>query len=203
MKIDPPPPTTIAVTLQAVLDRIVGNPELSPRRKRDLLSAVRSYAKLLDQPPAAIPLDLAAIRHTLDRIVPPRALISAKRFANIRSDTAAAIEASGVHPMLMTARVVLDDPWRQLLAEAPQRYRHALSRLARWATLRGVPPERINEEALQQFSAELHSSTLVRNLRFHERLVRRAWNVVAAQRSRKLRILLVEPKPRAQAAAVG
>jgi hypothetical protein len=108
MKIVMPPPTATAVPLQTVLDRVISHPTLPPSRKRDLASAVRCYGKLVDQPLASVALDLAAIRHTLDRIVPPRALISAKRFANIRSDLAAAIEASGVHPMLMTARVVLD-----------------------------------------------------------------------------------------------
>ena len=73
------------------------------RRKRDLRSAVTSFAKLRDQPPAAIPLDLADIRRTLDGMVPARAKISRKRWANLRSDLAAAIEASGLRPMLKTA----------------------------------------------------------------------------------------------------
>ena len=177
MKIVPPPPTTTAVTLQTVLDRVLSHPTLQPTRKRDLASAVRCYAKLIDQPLASVPLDLAAIRHTLDAAVPPKAIISAKRWANLRTDLVAAIAASELQPMLITAGIKLTEAWRQLLADAPQRVRIALSRLSRWATLRSIPPERINEAVLQQFSAELHSGTLVGKLRYHKRLVRRAWNV--------------------------
>jgi hypothetical protein len=68
-----------------------------------LRSAVLSYAKLKGQPPAAIALDLAAIRQTLNRMVPARAQVSRKRWANLRSDLARAIEASGMLPMLRTA----------------------------------------------------------------------------------------------------
>jgi hypothetical protein len=150
----------------------------------------------VDQPPATIPLDLAAIRQKLDKIVPAWMKISRKRWANIRSDLAAAIDASGLRPMLITARIELAAPWRQLLAEAPQPSRHGLSRFARWASLHRIKPEAVNERTFKSFEAELQSSTLLRNLRFHSRVVRRAWNVLAAQRSRRLRVVLVEPNPR-------
>ena len=196
MKIDRLPQKTALVTLETVLDRLSSHPKLSPCRLRDMRSAVTSLAKLMDQPPAAIPLDLAAIRQKLDKIVPAWARISRKRWANVRSDLVAAIEASGLRPMLITARIELAAPWRQLLAEAPQPSRHGLSRFARWASLHRIKPEAVYELTFKSFEAELQSSTLVRNLRFHSRVVRRAWNVLAAQRSRRLRVVLVEPNPR-------
>jgi integrase len=196
MKLRPLPQEARLVTLQDVLDRVISNPTLPPTRERDLASAVRCYAKLIDQPPASVPLDLAAIRHTLDTAVPPRAIISAKRWSNLRSDLAAAIDASGLHPMLPTARVIPNEPWRRLLADAPQPLRHALSRLARWATLRGISPAQIDGMVLQRFDAELHSGTLVRNLRYRSRLVRRAWNALAAHSSKHFRRVHIEPDPR-------
>jgi integrase len=196
MKIDSLPQEASLVSLQTVLDRLSSHPELTPARKRDMRSAVNCYAKLVDQPPAAIPLDLAAIRQRLDKIVPAWMKISRKRWANIRSDLAAAIDASGLRPMLITARIELAAPWRQFLAETPQPSRHGLSRFARWASLHRIKPEAVHERTFQSFEAELQSSTLVRNLRFHSRVVRRAWNLLAAQRSRRLRVVLVAPNPR-------
>lgn len=108
MKIERVPQMTTAVTLQTVLDCLSANPGLTVGRKRDLRSAVSCFAKLMDQPPAAVPMDLAAIRKSLDRMVPARARISPKRWANIRSDLAAAIDASGLRPMLETAGVELN-----------------------------------------------------------------------------------------------
>jgi integrase len=196
MKIDPPPPITTVVTLQPVLDRVAANPELTPTRKRDLASAVRIYAKLVGQPPAAIPLDLSAIRQHLDRMVPARAAISPKRWANLRSDLAAAIAASGLQPILTTAGVGLDAAWRPLMATAPKWVRVALSRLARWSSLYGIAPEAIDDHAIDRFIAELHSSTLVGKLRYRSGLVRRAWNALAAQHPNRLRPVTLKPNKR-------
>src|SRR5262249_19142012 len=88
-----------AATLQDVLDRL-SDDGVVDSRKRDLRSAVASFARLVDKAPGLIPLDLAAIRHALDGAVPAQAGISAKRWANLRSDLAAAMAASGLRLML-------------------------------------------------------------------------------------------------------
>jgi hypothetical protein len=64
-------PVGAQLTLQHVLGRLA-EASIAETRRRDLRSAVTSYAKLVGNEPAAIPLDLAAIRRTLDRMVPAR-----------------------------------------------------------------------------------------------------------------------------------
>ena len=171
---------TAPVTLQTVLDRLADHPTLSTSRKRDLRSAVTSFANLRDQSPAAIRLDLADIRQSLDRMVPAWAKVSRKRWANIRSDLAAAIGASGLHPMLKTADVPLDDAWKHLLASADRRVRLTLMRFARWAGLHGIAPQAVDERTIEQFVADLDGGTLVRNLRHLPRTVAKAWNALVA-----------------------
>ena len=105
-----PPPATPA-TLQTVLDRLAGKKALSDGRKRDLRSGILSFAKLKGQPPAAIPLDLADLRATLDGMGAASAKVSPKRWANLRSDLARAIAASGLRPMLMTRGLRPSQPW--------------------------------------------------------------------------------------------
>src|SRR5689334_22275918 len=90
-------------TLQNVLDGLAADSSLSDTRRRDLRSAVVCFAALMDSSPAHVSLDLAAIRSVLDLMVPIQAKISRKRWANLRSDLAAAIAASGLLPMLKTA----------------------------------------------------------------------------------------------------
>ena len=178
MKHDPIPPTTASATLQDVKDRIAGS-SLSQTRKRDLRSAVVTYAKLTDRLPAAIALDLADIRQTLDRMVPAQAKVSRKRWANLRSDLAAAFDASGLLPMLKTARVELDDDWRRLLqAVTDQRLRHGLSRFARWASLRRITPEAVDDAVIERFIAELEASSLIRNIGARHRSVALTWNIL-------------------------
>ena len=97
-------------------------------------------------------------------MVPARAKVSRKRWANLRSDLAAAIEASGLRPMLKTADVELDEVWSRLLAPADQRIRHGLSRFARWASLRRIAPEAVDDGTIERFIAELDAATLISNL---------------------------------------
>ena len=101
-------------TLQDVLDRLGTNTALSDSRKRDLRSGIVVYAKVVGEAPAAIPMDLASIRKTLDGVVPLQAKVSRKRWANLRSDIAGAIAASGLQPMLKTFGVELDKDWAGL-----------------------------------------------------------------------------------------
>jgi hypothetical protein len=116
VKIDPLPQSVSVATLQTVLDRLATTSGLSATRKRDLRSAVTSFAKLQGQAPAAIALDLCEIRQVLEGIVPAWAKVSRKRWANLRSDLAAAIDTSGLQPMLKTARLDLDKVWAPHLA---------------------------------------------------------------------------------------
>jgi integrase len=178
MKTHPLPQSTSPVTLQTVLDRLAAAGTLATSRQRDLRSAILSYAKLRGQPPAAIPLDLAEIRQTLNRMVPARAQISRKRWANLRSDLARAIDASGMLPMLRTADLEVDEVWTRLLAPADQRIRHGLSRFVRWASLRRIAPESINDGTIDLFITELDATTLIRNIRDLGRIVAKAWNAL-------------------------
>ena len=194
MKTTTLPPSTIPVTLETVIDRVARNDALSDIRKRDLRSAVRSFARLREKPAGAIPLDLADIRSTLDGILPAQAKVSRKRWANLRSDLAAAIEAAGLLPMVKTAYLELDEDWAQLLGRADRRVRHGLSRFARWASLRGIAPGRVDDETINRFLAELDAATLVRNLGGLHRTVTRAWNaLMRLHEGAGLRPVLVPP----------
>jgi integrase len=177
---NPPPQPPGPATLQTVLERLASNGALSDNRRRDLRSAVTSFAKLRAQPPAAIPLDLADIRGTLDGMVPARAKISPKRWANLRSDLAAAIATSGLQPMLKTAGLKLDEVWSELLAPADQGIRHGLSRFARWASRREIAPQSVDDSTIDRFVAELDGASLIRNLRNLRRTVAKAWNALVA-----------------------
>jgi len=179
MKPNPPPPPAASATLQTVLDRLGGIDGVSDARKRDLRSSVTSYAKLKGQRPAAVLLDLADIRRTLDdRMLPARAQISRKRWANLRSDLAAAIETSGLRPMLKTRDLEVDDVWTKLFTPADQRIRHGLSRFSRWASSRRITPQSVNDGTFDRFISELEAATLIRNLRGLARTVATAWNAL-------------------------
>jgi integrase len=185
--------------LQSILDRLAVDDRLSETRKRDLRSAVISYAKLVEQPPSAIPLDVARIRQTLDGMAPGRAQISAKRWANLRSDLTSAIWASGLQPILKTADLNLDAAWSNVLAPADRRIRHGLSRFARWASQRRIQPEAVDNQAIDRFVAELCQATLVRKLHRMPGTIARTWNALVAVRDgaglRRVSVPNIRPAP--------
>src|SRR6266545_6383977 len=80
--------------------------------------------------------------------------------------------------MLKTAGLPVDPAWEKLLAGMPQRVQAGLSRLARWASLRHVGPEAVDNGVLARFVAELEASTLVRSLRDLQRQVALSWNLL-------------------------
>src|SRR5262249_52663513 len=126
-----------------------------------------------------MPFDVADIGSPLAGMVRARAKISAKRWANLRSDLAAAIVASGLRPMLKTAGLKLDEDWLVLLAPADQRIRHGLSRFARWASVRGIAPTSVDDGTFDPFVAELDGARLIRMLQNQRGAVERAWNALA------------------------
>jgi integrase len=169
----------ISATLQDVLTGLDANPALSETRRRDLRSAVNCFAALTDSRPSLIPLDLPAIRSILDLTVPIQAKVSRKRWANLRSDLAAAIAASGLLPMVNTASVELSDSWVSLFERAGVPYlRYGLSRFARWASERQIAPAAVNKALVNQFIAELLERSLVRNIIQLRQNVVRSWNAL-------------------------
>jgi hypothetical protein len=62
--------------------------------------------------------------------------------------------------MLKTAGVGLDEVWNRLLAPADRRVRLGLLRFAKWATLRGIPPDAVDDSAIDRYVAELDVATL-------------------------------------------
>jgi integrase len=175
------PTTPEPPTLQQVFERISAKVDLPETRKRDLRSAVAIYAKIVDRPLGEIPLDLAAIRKTLEGVVPLQAKVSRKRWTNLRSDLAAAIAESNLLPMLKTADLKLSDEWEEpLKATKDKRITNGLSRFARWASSKGLRPADIDDAALPRFFTELEAQTLIRHLGFQRRNVPRLWNRLVA-----------------------
>src|SRR4029079_14085658 len=143
-------------TLKDVLAGVKGNEALSETRQRDLRSAVNSFAALIDSTPSLVPLDLSAIRSVLDLTLPIQAKVSRKRWANLRSDLAAAVDASGLIPMIKTASVELSESWLAIFEKAAEpQIRHGLSRFARWASERQIGPCAVDKPVIERFIGDL------------------------------------------------
>jgi hypothetical protein len=153
---------------------------VSESRKRDLRSAVKRVAHLLGNAPAAIPLAMDAIRAGLKAVNPIAVGMTAKRFANIRSDFVAAVKASWLLPVKAERKVPLSPEWRQLFARlSGKRANLGLSRLGHYASAMGVEPGGINDEIINEFMAAVREGSLHQNPKALHRQVTLIWNEAA------------------------
>jgi integrase len=171
---------TEPLTLATILSALNGLDRLSDTRLRDLRSAVKRIATLLGDEPAAITLDLDAISVRLSAITPLAVGISAKRFANIRSDFLAAVTACGVRPF--SGKKTLSPAWLKLFERMAGRRTHiGLSRFARYASDHGIKPSDINDDVIAAFIAAVRQGSLHRRPNKLHRQVTLIWNEAARE----------------------
>ena len=182
------------VSLAGVLASLERQGELTATRRRDLISAVKRVAILLQNEPAAIPLNLAAISAQLAAISPVAVGITHKRFANIRSDFLAAVKAGGFLPAEVKSRgkPFLSPTWADLFKQLSGRRAHiGLSRLARFASARGLPPEEVDDEVITELIAAVREQSLCARPTVLHRKVTQIWNEAAKNPALGLRRLTV------------
>ncbi|WP_431267672.1 hypothetical protein [Dankookia sp. P2] len=150
-------------------------PDLSARRRQELLSALRTIAKLLGSEPALIPLDPRLLVARLAEIAPAAHGLSRGRWNNIRSLLRAALDLA--EPM-MPGRHLEDlmPAWQVLLDALPTRRQRAiLTRFLHHCSAAGIAPEMVDEAVMARFGAALQRS-LLSSPSTQLRDTRGAWN---------------------------
>ena len=176
-----PFPLPPRATLAEVSEQVASS-RLSATRKRDCLSALRRVAQLLEQDLSALPADVGQLRERLAPLNPASLGLSAHTWSNLRSNLLRAIEASGLQPVLRTARTPLSEPWKELYTRLPdRRTRQGLSRFARFCSLNGIAPGQVVPGTLEAFAEAVRSSTLARKAAMLERDVATLWNRLLAR----------------------
>ena len=180
------------VTLAGVLAALERDGKLTATRRRDLVSAVKRVAILLGDEPAAIALDMAAISARLAAVNPVAVGITTKRLANIRSDFLAAVKASGMMPVNALGKSPLSPAWTDLFERlSGRRPIIGLSRLARFASARGLAPKDINDEVIGDFIAAVREGSLCPRPTVLHRQVTQIWNEAARDPALGLRPVTV------------
>jgi hypothetical protein len=157
-----------------------GHEALPVTRRRDLRSSIMRVAFLLGEDPGRILLDLPAISAKLAATSPVAVGLTSKSFANIRSNFMAAVRASGLKPVQRPARTPLSPAWTKLFAPLSARRAHlGLSRLARYASAKGIEPKEITDATIEAFITEVRDRSLHRKPNHLHRVVASIWNEVA------------------------
>lgn len=172
------PPLTLADAL-ATLTEADG---LSTSRRRDLASAIRRVATILDRAPERLPARMVILKQHLNSVHPEQQNppLSQKTWSNLRSNFTAALRAAGATEGKL--RTALTPEWHALSASlSEKRLRDGLSRLVRFVSDREIDPTDVTDETVTAFMAHTKNNTLLneRQLRELHRRSTRLWNEAA------------------------
>lgn len=178
----------------------IGSADLAPVHKRDMLSALRSAARLFGTEPERIPADLRDLQARFAAVLPASAGVSPVRLANIRSLVLGALRLAGRRILPGRARDRLSPPWTALRATLPvpppkpgprtkldqrtklgQRLRPGLSRFMHFCSREGIDPAAVGDAAFAAFRQTLEQHSLVDKPGPLHRATCVLWNLAAAR----------------------
>jgi integrase len=133
-----------------------------------MASAVRVMSGVLGQPVTDIPADPRLLRPRIAQITAISVNIKEARWRNVKSLFNAALTISGTSTMGRRSSATLAPEWRDQIARIPDRYDRAkLSKLARFCSLQGVPPNGVDDAVLTAFGEMLLRSSVERPKQVH------------------------------------
>lgn len=184
-------------SLADLIELVEQNERLSASRRRDLISAITTTARLLNRNAAELPASAKELRERLSRIHPTQAGMTAKRFANIRSDLAAALKHTVTPPKPKGATIIVSPAWvslREGLETDWQRY--TLSRLARFCSAANIAPAEVSDAIIEHFRKHLSDTHLAKNPDKIVKITRETWNGIVSRSGAELPMLTKPPSRR-------
>lgn len=168
------------VSLKTVRDRVAALP--ASTRRRDRLSALDAVQKLFGRDLSEVPANWLALRTLFTNSSHGSLGVTAKRYANIRSEINQAVKEFGAGGTALTKRIALAPAWADLLATLPeQRYGNALRRLAAFCTVVGIGPQNVTAEVLLGFHEALVAELMVQDPRKILKHTIAHWNMARAR----------------------
>ena len=156
--------------------------DLSPTRRRDMVSAISRTCEMAGKMPAAVAAEPATLRALVNGIRPALHDVSDKTWANLRSLLVAALELAGVIEPMGRGAAVADTAWGPLMAaiKNDKRLSCGLAAFANWCVSNGIGPEAIDDAAVMAFLAWVETRTLSPRPRDVARRVPTIWNEARA-----------------------
>ena len=166
-------------TLAAVLAHVAADQTLTGRRRQDLASGLRTFAKALGRPPEELPAHPGQLRDRLKGFNPAQAGLSDRRWTNAKSLTRQALKQAGIAAVPGRYRVPFSPGWTALFRLVDKKFASVgLSRLARHCTTRGIEPEAVSDAAFAGLLEELSAGPMTQSSRQSPRKVQRQAAVV-------------------------
>ncbi len=167
---------TIPDTLQDVVERLQLNKALSDTKRRDLVSDVRSAARLIGRHPREISTDVPSLRTALREVRPKVHNISEGRFRNVKSNLARALRFVRVLPR-PRSKPQMTDAWSEYWSiVGPKHLQVRLSKFVTFCLHREIEPRDVNEDAFRDFQEVLDKTSIYKLPKKVSDDAARAWN---------------------------
>ncbi len=166
--------------MRDLLDLVAKDLELTESKRRNLACSIRKFVANLGLD-LHMPANFPVYRGHLKRFHLGNARISNRRWANIKSDVAFALERYG-------ARKTWDRPhdllpaWQARRETLPSdRFRRGLSRFMHWCSRNGIDPEQVNDAVLADLHQHLIEETFEQKPNHIYRDTCKLWNNAVEQ----------------------
>lgn len=166
-------------TLQGVKDQIKSDESLAKRAKGEMLSAIETFCRCVNRPPAEIDANPTALRAIVSRANPHLLGVSNAHFQNTKSRLKRALAHVGI-AVDRRRNMPLDPEWAALLDGLEKEYRIELRKFAGWCSARGIKPPEVNQEIFERYFAFLEEQSIQHNVKERGQRARRAWTAAVA-----------------------
>ena len=155
--------------------------DLTPQRRQNMTSAVRTVARVLGRGPEQIAADASLLGRRLASVTAQQHDLSAGRWNNVRSLLRAALAL--VRPIMKgRSTVPLSQAWQALHDTLPKKAdKVRLSRIMRWLSARQIGPDAMTMDDLATFQRELVEDALLKNPEKTWADLAVAWNRASGQ----------------------
>jgi integrase len=143
-----------------ILERVDDPGNLSPTKRRDLKSAIRSFCRLIGKDPAIVPANINWLHVRIRRVSPAAHHITKKRLANIKSDVLKALELTGCSRQRSDWLRQPSPEWQSLLDKITiKQDRWKLSQFSQYCTALGIAPSEVTDDHMTGFLKALIDET--------------------------------------------
>ena len=151
---------------------------LSPTRKRDLISAINRFCKMASVSPTVFIASHETIRLILATIRPAAHGITKATYAKIRSNLTAALALAGIVDVLPRGLALKDPAWGPMLGgiKDDKRLSNGLVGFANFCVRVDLEPASVNDEVVQRYMTWLATRTLEPRPKDKVRRVPNLWN---------------------------
>ncbi|MBK9703153.1 MAG: site-specific integrase [Betaproteobacteria bacterium] len=164
-------------TLADALAALAGSTDIEADRRKSWVAAIVTTAKWIGRPPGQIPASLPKLQPLMIALTPVTTGRSAKTLANAKSLIKAALTHLGLHRRVRSDGSPLAPEWQALYHRLrDKRSRNGLSRFINYVNRLDVAPERVSQQLLDRFVAELEASGEVAQVARRHRDTAVLWN---------------------------